>query len=123
MWRRCSRTMLSGSTIVLKLSQKSNAGTATLSCNLSPCQLLVLHPVRDDAVLTQPSHLVLLVILKIAFEPFDMTVVLEGEDVRRDAVEEPAVVADDDGAAGKILQRLFQRTQRIDVEVVGRLVQ
>ncbi len=32
-------------------------------------------------------------------------------------------MADDHGAAGKILQRLFQRAQGIDVEVVGRLVE
>jgi hypothetical protein len=50
--------------------------------------------VRNDAVLAQPSHLVLLVILEIALEPFDVAVALEGQDVRRDAVKEPAVVAD-----------------------------
>jgi hypothetical protein len=50
--------------------------------------------VRDDAVLPQPSHLVLFIILEIALEPFDVAVVLEGQDVRGDAVEEPAVMAD-----------------------------
>ena len=74
-------------------------------------------------VLAEPAHLVLFVILEIAFEPFDMAVAFEGQDVRGDAVEEPAVMADDDGAAGEILQRLFQRAQRIDVEIVGRLVE
>jgi hypothetical protein len=43
--------------------------------------------------------------------------------VRGDAVEEPAVVADDDGAAGEVEQRLLERPQRVDVEVVGRLVE
>jgi hypothetical protein len=52
-----------------------------------------------------------------------MAVALEGEDMGRDAVEEPAIMADDHGAAGEVLQRLFQRTQRVDVEVVGRLVE
>src|SRR6266700_7335193 len=89
----------------------------------SPCQLLVLHAMRDDGVLPQPAHLVLLVVLEVAFEPFDVAVVLEGQDVGGDAVEEPAVVADDDGAAGEILQRLFQRAQGVDVEIVGRLVE
>ena len=60
--------------------------------------------------------------MEIAFEPFDMAVVFEGQDVGRDAVEKPAVMADDDGAAGEILQRLFQRAQGIDVEIVGGLV-
>ena len=52
-----------------------------------------------------------------------MAVALEGQDVGGDAVEEPAIMADDDGAAREILQRLFQRAQRIDVEVVGRFVE
>src|SRR5690349_25178226 len=40
-----------------------------------------------------------------------------------DAVEEPAVVADNDRAAGEILERLLERAQGADVEVVGRLVE
>src|SRR6266568_6240487 len=89
----------------------------------SPRQLLVLHAMRNDAVLAETAHLVVLVVLEVALEPFDMAVALEGEDVGRDAVEEPAIMADDDGAAGEILQRLFECAQRVDVEVVGRLVE
>src|SRR6478609_6019199 len=37
-----------------------------------PRQLLVLHPMRDDAVLAEPPHLVLFIILEIALEPFDI---------------------------------------------------
>src|SRR5690348_3726024 len=81
-------------------------------------ELLVLEPVRDDRIRAEPAHLVRFVILEVALEPLHMAVALEGEDVRRDAVEEPAIVADDDGAAGEILQRLFQRAERIDVKVV-----
>jgi hypothetical protein len=51
--------------------------------------------VRNDAVLPQPSHLVFLVILEIALEPFDMAVILESQDMRGDAVKEPAIVADE----------------------------
>ena len=40
-----------------------------------------------------------------------------------DAVEEPAVVRDDDRAAAEVEQRLFQRAQGFDVEVVGRFVE
>src|SRR5262245_45884615 len=58
-----------------------------------------------------------------ALEPRDLAVALEGEDVRGDAVEEPAVVADHDRAAGEVEQRLLERAQRVDVEVVRRLVQ
>ena len=43
--------------------------------------------------------------------------------MRRDAVEEEAIMRDDDGAAGEIDERLFQRAQRVDVEIVGRLVE
>ena len=40
-----------------------------------------------------------------------------------DAIEEPAVVADDHRAAAKVLQSLFQGPQRIDIQVVGGFVQ
>src|ERR1700688_3966140 len=52
-----------------------------------------------------------------------MAVAFESQHVGGDAVEKEAVVADDDGAAGEIEQRLFERAQRVDVEVVGRLVE
>src|SRR3712207_5743115 len=52
-----------------------------------------------------------------------MAVAFEGEDVGGEAVEEEAVVADDDGAAGEILERLLERAEGLDVEVVGRLVE
>src|SRR5687768_4242464 len=67
--------------------------------------------------------LVLLVGFEIAFEPFDVAVALEGEDVGGEAVEEEAVVTDDHGAAGEILERLLESAQGLDVEVVGRLVE
>jgi hypothetical protein len=43
--------------------------------------------------------------------------------VRRDAVEKPAIVGDDHRATGELEQRLFERTQRLDVEIVGGLVE
>src|ERR1700733_12232698 len=78
---------------------------------------------RDDAVDAEAALLVFLVIGEIALEPFDVAVAFEGQHVRGDAVEEEAVVADDDGAAGEIEQGLLERAQRVDVEVVGRLVE
>ena len=39
------------------------------------------------------------------------------------AVEEPAIVRDHHGAAGERFEPGFERTQRVDVEVVGRLVE
>src|SRR3954464_3582934 len=50
-----------------------------------------------------------------------MAVALEGEDMGGEAIEEETVVADDDGAAGEILDRFFQRAEGLDVEVVRRL--
>src|SRR6266849_9345286 len=101
--------------------EEVNSGPS-LIC-ISPSEFLVLDPVRDGGIDAEPPLLVLLVVLKIALEPFDVALALEGEHVGGDAVEEPAVVADDDGAAGKILQRLLERAQGVDVEVVGGLVE
>src|SRR5688572_1281569 len=50
----------------------------------------------------QTLFLVLLVLLIVPFEEHHLAVALEGQDVGGDAVEEPAVVADDDGAAGEV---------------------
>jgi hypothetical protein len=48
---------------------------------------------------------------------------LEREDARADAVQEVAVVAHHQHAAGEGDQRLLQHAQRGQVEVVGRLVE
>src|SRR5690606_36972989 len=60
-------------------------------------QALVGLAARIEGVGAEAADLVLFVILEIAFEPFDMTITFEGEDMRRQAVEEHAIVADDDG--------------------------
>ena len=60
--------------------------------------------------------------LVVAFEPDDF-VAFEGEDVGGDAVEEPAVVADDDGAAAEVDEPFFEGAKGADVEVVGRFVE
>src|SRR5438552_18039807 len=60
-----------------------------------------------------------LVVLVVALEPFHAALALEGEDVGGDEVEEPAVVADDDGAACEIDERLLERAPRVDVEGDG----
>ena len=64
-----------------------------------------------------------LVVADVALEPADLAVALEGEDVGRDPVEEPAIVADDDGAARERLEAGLERPERVDVEVVRRLVE
>src|SRR5206468_3096932 len=45
------------------------------------------------------------------------------EHVRCDPVEEPAVVADHDDAAGEAEERLLEPAQGVDVEIVRRLVE
>src|ERR1700722_15252574 len=86
-------------------------------------ELLVFDPVRDGGIDSQAPLLVFLVFLEVALEPFDVAVAFEGQHVGGDAVEKPAIMADDDGAAGEILERLFERPQRVDVEIVGGLVE
>src|SRR4051794_10377249 len=88
-----------------------------------PRQLPIRHPMRPVGFRAQAPELVRLIGFEIAFEPFDVAVALEGEDVGGEAVEEEAVVADHHRAAGEILERLLERAQRLDVEVVGRLVE
>ena len=64
-----------------------------------------------------------LVLLERALEPAHLRVALEHEQVGRDAVEEPAVMADDHRAAREALERVLERAQRVDVEVVRGLVE
>ena len=61
--------------------------------------------------------------LVVAVAPDDFAIAFEGEDVGGDAIEEPAVVADDDGAAAEVDQGVFQGAKHVDVEVVGGFVQ
>src|SRR5579862_7796732 len=63
------------------------------------------------------------VILEVALEPLGVGVALEREDVRRDAIEEPAIVADHDRAARELLEAILERAQRVDVEIVRWLVE
>src|SRR5579862_3131816 len=70
----------------------------------SAFQRLEFDAVRPIRIAVPPAQ-VRLVVLIVPFEPLDVTVALEGEDVRRDAIEEPAVVRDHDHAAGKAEQR------------------
>ena len=82
---------------------------------------------RPGGLGAEPRDLVLLVACEVALEPEPLgrvlLVALVGEDVRRHPVEEPPVVRDDDGAAGEVEQRVLERAERLDVQVVGRLVE
>src|SRR5437764_12414998 len=78
-------------------------------------QLPVLDPMWLIGLGAETTFAIRLVVLVIAFEPDDRAVALECEHVSRDAIEEPAIVADHDRAAREVQQRLFERAQRVDV--------
>src|SRR5262249_6502894 len=90
---------------------------------VSAAQLLVANPVGMVGFLAEPLAALGLVNLVVALAPHGLAVALEGQDVGGDAVEEPAVVADDDGTAAEVQQRLLQGPQGVHVEVVGGLVE
>src|SRR5688500_209598 len=68
-------------------------------------QLPVPDAMRLIGVRAEAALLVLFVFAEVAVEPIHTTLPFERQDVRRDAIEEPAIVADDDRAAGEIFQR------------------
>src|SRR5689334_7971109 len=84
-------------------------------------ELAVGHPVRPGRLDAEALDLVGLVGLEVALEPVPLRgvllVALPRQDVGRDPVEEPPVVADDDRAAGKLQQGVLQRTEGLGVEV------
>src|SRR4026208_518187 len=84
-------------------------------------------PVRNPMWAVRIGALPLLEILRVVtigpLEPYRLRVSLEREDVRRDAIEKPAVVRDHNGTSRKVAQRFLERSQRIDVQIVRRLVQ
>ena len=83
----------------------------------------VLDSMRAVGGRAKPAATVGRIILVVALEPHDLAIALEGQNVRGDTVEKPAVVADDHDTAGKLQQGVFERTQGVDVEVVRRLVE
>src|SRR5882724_9925680 len=87
------------------------------------CQLLVPDTVRLIGLGAEPAVAVGLIRLVVALEPDDFRIALEGQDVGRDAIQKPAIVADHHGAAGEGEEGLFERPQGVDVQVVGRLVE
>ena len=63
------------------------------------------------------------VVLIIAFKPFDMAVAFESKDMRTEAIKEPAVVGDDDGAAREAFDGFFECGEGFGVQIVGRFVE
>jgi hypothetical protein len=86
-------------------------------------KLLIVCPVRLNALRTNATQTGRLVILKVTLVPDDITLALKSHDVSADAVQKPAVVADDDRCSGKLENRVFQSAERINIQVVRRFVQ
>ena len=86
-------------------------------------ELLVAKPmglIGPDALPLAP---VLFVGLEVALADVHITISFEGDDVRRQAIEKPAIVRDHHHGACEAGDALLQRSQRVDVEIVGRLVE
>src|SRR4029079_5238737 len=88
-----------------------------------PGQRLVLDPVRLGCFFALAPLQVFHVVLEVALEPYDFRVAFESQNVGGDAVQEPAIVRYDNCAARIGEQGFFEGTQRLDVEIVGGLVQ
>src|SRR5215475_4879364 len=71
-------------------------------------ELAVGDTMRPGGLGAQPVDLVFLVRLEVSLEPEPGRAALPGQDVRGDPVQEPAVVASDDRAPGKLDQRVLQ---------------
>src|SRR5690606_3256844 len=80
-------------------------------------------PYTVGLVIAEAFLFVLFVLAIGTFEPIHLGIAFEGEDVGTNAVEEPPVVRDDYGAAGKVFERFFQGSKRINVEVVRWLIE
>ena len=78
---------------------------------------------RFRALFAQTAFLIGFVFLIVAVEEHPFRIAFASENVRGDAVEEPAVVRNHHYAAGKFQQCVFQRALGFHVEVVGRFVQ
>ena len=78
---------------------------------------------RHLGLSSQTCFAILFVVRIVTFEPNNFTVAFERQHVRRNPIEKPTIVRDNDNATGKTLQGLFQRTQGVYVQIVRRLIQ
>ena len=53
----------------------------------------------------------------------DFAVAFESQNVRRHTVKEPAIMTDHHHATDKAFHAVFKRTHRVDVDVIGRLIE
>src|SRR3990172_3020773 len=86
-------------------------------------QVPVLNPVGLVCGSSEAGLSVCLIFRVVSLEPDHLALSFKRKHMSSDAVEEPAVVADDYGTPCKILQRLFQGTHGVDVQIIGRFIQ
>src|SRR5438045_2827171 len=85
----------------------SGAGPSMLRAH----ELAVRHAMRLIRIGPLAAPEILDVRLVVALVPHRLAVALEREHVRRDAIQEPAIVRDHDDAAGEVEQRVLERAQ------------
>src|SRR5450759_4885941 len=78
---------------------------------------------RPISVRSLPLLEVLGVVAITTLEPHRLRIPLERQYVRRDAIQEPAIVRDDNRAPRETNQRLLERTERVDIQIISRLVE
>ena len=92
-----------------------------------PRLVLFLHQLTIAAFLNfliaEAAGLVYLIVGVAAFEVEHFAVAFKGKDVSTDAVEDPTVVADHYRTASKGFKTFLKGAERIDVDVVGWLVE
>src|SRR5690606_29478424 len=79
------------------------------SCIAVLLQRLEPQAVRPGAINAEATLLVFLVLAVIALEELHVLLALEGKDVRGDAVQEPAVMRNDEGVAREHQHRVLKR--------------
>src|SRR5665213_1697956 len=72
--------------------------------------------------MTEPLAPVGFVVTEVTLVPNHLAVSFERENVGGDAIEEPPIVADHDRASGEVEERVLERSQGVDVEIVGGFV-
>ena len=78
---------------------------------------------RALGFLSQAPLSVSLVVRVIPVEPHDSAIAFESEDMSGDPIEKPAVVADDERRTAELVKRFLEGAERVDVEIVGGLVE
>ncbi len=86
-------------------------------------ELFVFDPFGLVGFDAQPFSPLQLVGFVVSLTPMDVAAALECQNMGTNPIEEPAVVANHDGTTGEIEDRLFEGPHRVDVQIVGRLVE